>query len=381
MDKIILERPKKHSRKRSIFPLIYMLFCLVLVTLIAFALNYLKKYLENYEKTRPIYVAEEYMKTVQQDVRGFLKNKIKIEKGEYETEENFNEFLSSIISSGELSFGQKSGEFNEDAPVYVVAVGRRELASIYLSSSEVDEFDNKIWQISEVKTSSFSSDKYMIIAPSSTKVFVNGKEIPSEKMANSEQKLSFPIAYNDEFAVPFMKEIIIEGMYKKPQVEVVDDLGNPIEIVFDDERNTFTASFLSNDAVSEGLFDYIFNIFALYGDFTMQVVNFSAVSPYIDNESHLYKNMPNMERWNFPPNGIYYENQVMWDTYSYGLDKFSCKIYADQYVDVGYRKSHSPVMYEVFMKKKNGKWFLTDMRFLTNNDLPENLKKSIEHES
>lgn len=380
MDKIILDRPKKRSRKRSIFPLIYMLICLVLVTVIAFALNYLKNYLENYEKTRPIYVAENYMKTVQQDVSGFLKNTIKIQKGEYETDENYSEFLNSIISSGELSFGQKSGEFNEDAPVYVVAVGSRELASIYLSSSEVDKFNNKIWEISEVKTASFSSDKYRIIAPSSASVLVNGKEIPLEKMTDCEQKLSFPIPYNDEFKVPVLKEIIIEGIYKKPQIEVKDSFGNPIEITYDDDRNTFTASFLSNDAVSKGQFDYIFNIFALYGDFTMQVANFSSVSPYIDDESHLYKNMPNMERWNFPPERIYYENQTMWDSYSFGENKFSCKIYADQYIDIGYRQSHSPVMYEVFMKKKNDKWFLSDMRFLTNNDLPDELKKSIENE-
>lgn len=377
MDRIILDRQKKRYRKRSVFPLIYMLFCLALVTIIAFGLNYLKNYLQNYEQTRPIYVAENYMKTVEQDLDGFLKNTVKIAKGEYELEENFNEFLDTVLTSGELSFGQKSGEFNEETPVYVIAVGNRELASIYLSSNEVDDYNNKIWTINEIKTGSFSSDKYRIIAPSNAKVLINGKEVPAEKMTDSEQKLSFPVAFNDEFVVPTMKEIIVEGMYKKPKVELIDKLGNPIEITYDDERNTFTSCFVSNDKASKDLFDYIFNIFAVYGDFTMQVVNFSSVSPYIDSDSHLYKSMSNMERWNSPPDSIYYENKEMWDTYSFGEDKFSCKIYADQYINLGYRKVHSPVMYEVFMKKKNDKWYLTDMRFLTNNDLPESLKEKI----
>ena len=378
MDEIIVKRTKrkKYKRKQSIFPLIYLLFCLVLITLLAFALTYLKEMLEQYEKSRPQHLVEDYVVHIKKDIMGFMTDTVNLKKGEFEETESFEARIKEIVSVGDINYGQKSGEFTEDTPVYVIVAGDKELASIYLKSVDEDGFGNRVWQIDQIKPGSFSNEKYKIVAPSNLDIVVNGKTVSNDRLVETDKKLSFPVKYSADFDAPEMKEVVLEGFYKKPEVVVSDKQGNPTEVVFDEQRNTFTAVFKDNVEISEEMFDYIFDIYAKYGRFTMKSSGFGEVSPYVDKKSHLYKNMQNMERWNDPPKSIDYENKTMWDCYSYSKDKVSCKIFADQYVNTNNRRVHSPVMYEVFMKKIDGKWLLSDMRVLTNADLPEKLRQS-----
>lgn len=378
MDKIIIQnnKRKKYKKSTSVFPLIYMLICLFLVSIIAFALFYLKDALVFYEESRPIHIVERFLEQIKGDSVNAIVKSLNLDKSEYESDENLYSYINDVLNSGEMKYGQKAGEFSEDKPVYVITVGGKELATLYLSSYDKDKYGNNLWEIQRVEAGNFAKKQYRIVAPSDVEILVNAKALEKSLFSPSQEELVFPKQYNDEYQAPLMQEAVIDSMYEKPQITAEDKNGNPIKIDYDEDSSTFTISYLSNESISSEMFDYIFNIFELYGKYTTEIGEFAQVAQYIEPNSHLHKDMTGFEIWIYAkPRQIIYENKKMWDCFVYGDDKFSCKIYADEIIDIYSWKKENIVANEVFMKKINGKWYLSDIRFLAKSEFP-----SEEHE-
>lgn len=223
------------TKRKITFRKVYITYLLLLVVLVAAALLYVNKLLQQYEAFQP----ETYMKGVMAELSSNAKDGTfwsaysmpEVNAGEFEKHFDVQEKYLALYQEEQLEFKQKSGAHEEDELFYIVKNKDTELAEIKLKAkgpavTKLAVLSFREWQIEYVKPL-FETKEYTISVPADFTVYVNDIELPRTDDASSKQE---------------EQNYTIGGVYFVPEFLITNQEGETVKHTID-KQNQVIAEF------------------------------------------------------------------------------------------------------------------------------------------
>ncbi|MBE6541822.1 MAG: hypothetical protein E7672_05180 [Ruminococcaceae bacterium] len=204
-------------KKHSYFPLILIIYILILAILSTMAVLYVRSLLKTYENAQPeIQVKVAISALASEAESGALWDKFAspLVAGKFESDLDIKEEYKKLISSDSVEFSTKAGLHEEDELVYSIKNNGMILGEVTLKAvgepvSKLAVFTWREWKIKEILPI-FASQDYTLTVPSDFSVTVNGIELVFSDVSD---------------IVESQTKYSIEGLYFPPNLRILDSNG------------------------------------------------------------------------------------------------------------------------------------------------------------
>lgn len=214
-------------KKAPVFLIICIIYAVMLIGMVLYALSWLWKFLEIYEQTRPVHYMEEslcvFEESETEQLQTYLTNKV---ENPYEDVSALLSVFYNSIEGAELSFGKLFGEYTEKHPVYAVLADEEHVATVSFVSDEVEVGHGFCgWTLDEISLLVNPTKSFAVTVPSSMSVTVNG--IP----VNEQHKIS---ALETNTPVEYINYACSGELYLEPEIKVTDRYGADVQLQKDE---------------------------------------------------------------------------------------------------------------------------------------------------
>lgn len=161
-----------------------------------------------------------------------------------------------------------------------------------------------------------------------------------------------------------------EGLLLQPEVTILDENGEAVEVVYDEATNTYSEVIVAEE-ISQELFDVVVEANKAYGKYMITAIGKTTMKNYFSSTGSAYANLPNQwELWMQSYSAYNFTDATVTDYYRYSEDLFSARV--EMILKVT-RKDGTVKDYDMsttFFVRKNdsGKWLVESM---TNVDVQE----------
>lgn len=351
---------KKTTKGTIVFRTVYGLLTLLGLCFVTAALFILWQALAAYEKSDPSIPMNRLMEEFDAD-RGSLLSRLNGECNEFEDESAIEDYFDRL-TEGELSYSRNGKKSGGDKTVYNISAREGVIAE-----AEVVKSDKELgcgfyeYELSDVKFGDIPTFSRSVTAPSSAKVFCNGKEISPVYI--TETGTAYPEAKHFQGLienVPCSVTYEIAGFINEPEFTAKDQSEHSLCL----KDGVFSLAREENRELSQLALDFA-------ESYSKYVVNDGRLS---ETASYLAPDMPLLAELEG------YEN--FWHNWHTGYDFLDVEaeapiFYSDKCVSVRVRydhvlygvnsadngESHSPADYTVYMVALEGEWKVTDLVF------------------
>ncbi|MBQ7171394.1 MAG: hypothetical protein IJR89_03850 [Clostridia bacterium] len=402
------QRAQRTSEGKKRFSLFWTipLFLLLLAGLFLFALNIkVKTFLREYEEVQPKYVAEEiYQKYFSPlDIKAILRDaavSYKIGEEEitkptvspFETEADMENYLKGLVGEGELSYSAIStgvsaeqetvkmnfshltkyfvDTFNAKGDLrYIVKVGDKKVAEFTLShTGKKSRSGYDQYGFSSLFLYAAPHESVTVYAPLSSKVTLNGVPLGEEyrlpdvyEKTDSAEHLEKP-----EDGVVYVA-YYLEGLFNKvttDSLKVTDLHGQAQPVVYDEEKNLFSAELVYREDLRQQYADYVIHAIERYSARMQNDGAISEFAAYFDQNSDLWGSIRE-QGWSlafvWEHKGYNFTEQKAEDFYAYNDHEFSCHV-SMLHTLIGYNNQlyTDHVDFIVYLHKVDGQYLIYD---------------------
>ena len=393
------------KKRISLFWLIP-LFLLLLAGLFLLAINVkIKSFLREYESVQPKYVAEEiYQKYFDPlDCKAVFRDaSVSYKVGEeeitkptvspFETEADMENYLRSLVGEGELSYSAIStGASGNDETVkmnfsnlsqyfvdsfnaqgdlrYIVKVGEKKIAEFTLghtgkkSRNGYDEYG-----FSSLFLYAVPHESVTVYAPLTSTVSLNGVPLDEKYRIPDvrDETDSGKHLENPADGVVYVA-YYLEGLYNKvttDSLKATDRLGKTQPIVYDEEKNVFSAGLVYDDELKQQYADYVIHAIERYSARMQNDGAISEFAAYFDQNSDLWGSIRE-QGWSlafvWDHIGYNFTEQKAEEFYAYNDHEFSCHV-SMLHTLIGYNNQiyTDHVDFIVYLHKVNGQYLIYD---------------------
>lgn len=362
------KKQKKGPRLGSvIFYTLYFLFILLFVLATYLGLRGIRDWLADYEAAQPTYKAQQVFDQLFTDPDwGALYVSAGAKDSAYEGKDQYVTYMEEKVGDSKLNYMETAGGLS--GKKYVVRLGDEKVASftlvdkknvsVSLNLTDLGSLgDIPDWQLGSVEVFFQRNGSYRIVKLDGHTAYVNGVALDE----------SFTIMEATTIAEQYLPEGLtgvsmctqeITGLMEKPEVIVLGEDGNPVEVTYDEETRTFTARTESNTMSEdqETVALEAAKINALW--MIEEVKDRGKVAKYYDASSKPYDDIVHLgELWMQGHAGYSFKNEKVSKFAAYGGDMFS--VYVSLDLDVtrkdGTVKTHDFAK-TLFFKKISGNW-------------------------
>lgn len=368
----VSEAPAKKQKKGPrlggvIFYTLYFLFVLLTVLAVYLGLRRMHGWLADYEAAQPSYKAQQVFDQLFTDPNwGDLYTSAGAKDSAYEGKDEYVAYMEEKVGDTKLNYMETAGGLS--GRKFVVRLGDEKVASFTLvdknnastglNLKELDKMSKlPDWQLDRVEVFFQRSGSYRIVKMDGYTAYVNGVALDE----------SFTIMEATTIAEQYLPAGLtgvsmctqeVTGLMEKPEVTVVDENGQNVEVTYDEQTRTFTARTESNtmsDDQKEVALDAA-KINALW--MIEEVKDRGKVAKYYDASSKPYDDIVHLgELWMQGHAGYEFKNEEVSKFAAYGSDMFS--VYVSLDLDVTRKDGtvrNYPFSKTLFFQKISGSW-------------------------
>lgn len=290
----------------------------------------------------------------------------------YEGADAYASYMENLVGNSELTYVETSAGLSGDKK-YIVKLDSAKIAEFTLTNQAPEGEEVPDWQLGEVAVFyTRQEDAYIFTVPGHT-VYINGVALDDSFTV----KTTFTVVedylqeyYSSQLHGYRDMTLYIDGLLVQPQVTILDENGNSMEVTYDAETNTYRETVVT-EKISEELHTVMVNACQAYGKYMIAATNKTNMQNFFDPQGSVYKGLPaQWELW--VQNYLSYEftEAMVTDYYRYNEELFSARISMTLRVT---RTNGTIKEYDLdttFFVEKNaaGKWLVDRM---TNVDIQE----------
>ncbi len=232
-------KPKKEKKKRK-FGVFLLVYVLAFVVVIAGGLTLLWKYLEAYELSRPERVVENFLASVDD---AYWEDLVEVSSGVFATTqfENGSDIAMQCfeaVRGEEYTSRKRSGEYEDDRPVYTIRVGGADLARLTLKPNGNAGFGFHYWAADTVELlQEFVPEARTVViqVPEEAIITLNGVQLDEGYITDSivSPQLS-PLEMQFTTELPQLAVYSVPGIYGNLELKVEDTDGTELLATFAD---------------------------------------------------------------------------------------------------------------------------------------------------
>ncbi len=354
----VQEAPRRRGPRLGgvIFYTFYFLFIFLFFGATYLGLGWLQNWLVDYEAAQPTTKCEEVFHALFDDPDwAALYEAAGVEDTEYEGQDAFVAYMENKVGDQELTYMETSAGLSGDKK-YIVKLGDEKIASFTLEGESEHVTDIPNWELGTVELFYQRSESYRIQTLDSHTVYVNGVALSEDhtiQIASTIADSYLPMG------VTSIRTCIqeIKGLMGMPEVTIIDEDDNVMEVSYDEETRTFIERTVAN-TIGEEEKSVALKAMETYALFMIEKASANEVAKYFDSSTDTYKTIVKSEIWwTQANNGAKFADEKVSGYSRYTDDLFSVRVSASLNVTrTDGTIKQFPVDTTLFFTHKNGKW-------------------------
>ncbi len=368
---------KKGPRLGSvIFYTIYFLFIFLFFVAVYFGLQWGYDWLCDYEAAQPTAKAEEVFHQLFDDPDwGAMYASAGIADTEYEGRDSFVTYMENLVGDSELTYQETSAGLS-GGKKYFVKLGDQRLASFTMqtdgnpnSLTEVSE-----WYLDKVELFYDRANGYKIQTVDGHVPKINGVALTDDHIIQITTSKNDTSGFLPSDVTTARSSIYqITDLIAQPTIVVVDDQGNEMPIVYDEEAKMYVEQ-AEEVTISEEEKEVALNALKTYAKYQVKEATAAQVGTYFDSTGEAYKAiMQTVLTWTKNNNGIEFNNDTVSSYCRYSDSMFSVYVTTELTIKLTDGGSQTkPINSTLLFSKASGSWKVTKM---SNANLSETVGK------
>ena len=355
-----IQKPCRAPRLSGvIFYTIFFLCILLFYIATYFGLLELRDWLNRYELSQPTTKSQEVFEILFSDPDwGSLYDAAGVQDTAYESKDAFVTYMENTVGDTDLTYVETSTGLSNDKK-YIVRLGDEKIATFTLVNYNPSDAQTEIadWRLGTIEFFIQREESYYIQKLDGHTVYVN--DVPLDD--------SFTIRIGTTNAERYLPEEVtgirvctqqITGLARKPNVRIVDAVGNGMKVVYDESTRTFTEQSEVN-TISDTERDLAIDAVKTYALYMINRAGEGDIAEYFLRGSDAYNAITDTER-GFVQDAANREfvNESVTNYCRYSDDLFSVRVSVtlNQYRSSGTIKESAIEQSLFFEKQSNGKW-------------------------
>jgi len=363
-------KEKKQKRKKRITVGTVIFYFLYFACIIAAAVAirqvyiYLEDWLIRFEASQPDAKSQEIFQEMFADPDwGELYTLCGLEGTEFEGKEAYEEYMEAKVGDQELTYSMTSAGLS-GGQKYLIRLGDEKVGSFIIKNHAKDELDIPDWKLESVEIEEYPRVRHVTVStqPGRT-VSVNGIPLDESyivKTTSSAVENYLPEGVHG----PSTATLYADGFLVEPEVLVIDDQGNLVDMSYDPETCTYSEAVQSQtfSEIPEAEKTALVEATKAYGRYIIGITSVK-LNKYVDSTTEIYKLIKGNDQFFKGYTSYGFTEPVISEYCRYTDNFFSAKI---QFTLNTYRPDGSVKAFEIdstiFMSytEKNG-WLITNI--------------------
>lgn len=369
------KRPRRRGKKkvsiaRVLFWIVYVAMIVACVIGIRYGLNFVEGWLTDFELSQPDYKCQEvYTQLFEGQDWGSLYTLAGMEDSQFETKENYVAYMQNKAKDKELSYYETSAGLSGDRK-YIVKLGDEKIAVFTLTRDEPEEITQIVpWELGNVEIfMERLEDVRICTAGENRMVYINGNLIRDTYVVRT-LTTGAESYLPDDLSGLTKQWLYVDGLLTHPVVTVTDQLGMPIDLVYDTATNTYTETF-PEMTISQEETDNVVNAAKAYCRYMIAANTDTTLRRYFDETTDIYRTITRNDRsWIQTYSSYNFSTPVVSSYYRYSDSLYSVRLTMTLNVVRGNGSiKEFPLDSTFFLEKQGSKWLVVEM---TNVDVQE----------
>lgn len=374
---------KKKAKKKKANPTITLIFYTFYLLMIAafcggiyFGLVWLNGWLKNYEAAQPTVKSQQVFEELFADPDwAALYEMAGEESTEFEGAEQFAAYMDAKIGEDSLDYIETSNGISADKKYIVRHDGEKVATFLLLGKEGTSVTDIPDWKPGEVEVFYNRQKDVRIQLNAGCTAYINDVALDDSYTVETtytavEKYIPLGAALNR------VNVQYVDGLLVDPEVKVLDQDNNPVELTYDAETNTYVASIPSaEEAIPEDLQNLVIGAAESYAGFMINAREGQSLLNYFDGTSNSYKDIlaMNSELWMNADHGHTFLEESVSQYIRYTDDLFSARVHVKMNVVCkdNTRKDYL-VDTTLFFKNNGTKWLCYEM---TNEEISREVRE------
>lgn len=346
-----------------IFYTLYLMLILGFCGALYYAYGLLNDWLVDFQAAQPTTKCEEVFQDLFADPDwAALYAQAGIEDTTYEGSEAFVTYMENKVGESELTYMETSAGLSGNKKYYV-KLGEENIGYFLLEGEEQTETGIPHWELSGVTLFYTRSEGITVQKMAGHTVYVNGVPLDDSFTVRSIYTVAEEYLPDDLIGLR-METQQLSGLLVEPQVTVLDENGQSLEVTYDAENDVYSAIVTDNSGttISAEEEKVVIKAGETYALYMIEKASADSLLRYYDKDSNVYQAITKMRMWMQNCNGYEFANQSVTDYYRYSDTLFSANVYMDLNVT---RTNNTVKTYTVdttlFFEYKNGSWKCIEM--------------------
>ena len=352
-------RRKRRVSKTGTIAFYGLLFAFILIFCIAMSvvMNRLNDWLVRFEASQPTAKCQQVFTELFQDPDWQEIYELSATPGNI-TAENYENYMTQKVGDQQLTYIETSAGLSGDKK-YIVRCGSEKVATFTLCNLAPDA-DLPDWQLGKVEIFYQAQLSVTVMAPPEYTVLVNGQELDESYVIRT-------ISTKAEEFLPQnvhgyrMNEMIIDGLLTAPQVEILDQQGTSVEVIYDSQTHCYSVE-AGSAPITEEHRQTLVNTAETYCKYMIGDASRTALRNYFDSNSEIYKTITQNTTWMQSYASYKLGAAEITDYYCYNEEYYSAKVALTVKVT---RKDGTIKEYQLdntfFLKKAGDQWLVWEM--------------------
>ena len=366
------KKKKKKKANRTITIIFYTFYFVMVAAILAglfFLRNWLNDYLTDYEASQPTTrCAEVFQEHFADPDWNSLYALAGVSDTEYEGREAFTEYMNARVGAAELTYVETSAGLS-GGHKYLLKLGDETIGYFTLVNQAPEGADVADWQLGQVSLNYSYSKSVTVQKMEGVTVYVNGVALTDAhtiQIGTTKVEEYLP----DGVHGPRIYTQYLDGLMVKPEVTATDAAGNPVEISYNAETDSYMVLTAEN-TISNEEYDRVLMTAKTYALRMIEKASKKELGKYFDTSSESYKTIisidPWMQEWFFE--SYVWGEESITGYYRHSDSLFSVHVDLSMFVT---RTDGSEKEYKVdhsfFFEKQGGAWKCINM---TNVDIQQ----------
>ena len=356
--------PQPAPRKSSkVFYSCYFGFILLFCLVTFLGLTWLRGWLTDYEAAQPVKMAEAVFQQLFVNPNWGLLYDNSITKGtDLEGRDSYIAHMQDKVGGNQLTYQETSAGLSGDKK-YFIKLGDEKIASFILKGDAEHITDIPNWQLGDIELIFRYDNSYKIQIQEGHKAIVNGMELDESYTIMKASTVAQDFLPVGTTGIRMWTQQI-SNLMGKPSVKVLNEKGEEMPLLYDQETKTFTEQTPAN-SITEDQRAAAIGAAEVYGKYMISQANRGELAKYFDASSDIYTTIRTSEKivqQAFFKSFDFGEETVS-DFCMYSDDLFSAHVKVIMNVT---RKDDTVKEYPIdtnlfFSRQSTGKWLAYDM--------------------
>ena len=280
----------------------------------------------------------------------------------YEGSDAFVTYMENKIGGKELTYMETSAGLSGNKKYYV-KLDDENIGFFLLEGEEQTESGIPHWELSDVELFYNRIEGVTVQKMAGHTVYINGVPLDDSFTVRSIYTVAEEYLPDDLVGLR-METQQLSGLLVEPQITVLDENGQSLEVTYDAENDIYSAVVENNggDPITADEEKVVIKAGETYALYMIEKASADTLLKYYDKNSNVYQAITKMRMWMQNCNGYEFDNQSVTDFYRYSDTLFSANVYMDLNVT---RTNNTVKTYTVdttlFFEYQKGSWKCIEM--------------------